>query len=54
MTHTTTRSAMVALLTLLFGGLSLTGCNTVKGAGQDIEAAGDAVSDTADETQDSL
>jgi len=38
--------ALLAMLTL--GGLGLTtGCNTVEGAGKDIEATGDAISDTA-------
>ncbi len=37
---------MLTMLTL--GGISLTGCNTVEGAGRDIENAGEAVQDAAD------
>lgn len=41
-------------LAILFAGgaLALTGCNTVEGAGDDIEAAGDAISDTANDAKD--
>ena len=53
---------MAALLTkrsLLFAGLWLLGvplhaCNTVEGAGQDIENIGEAVEDTADEAGDEM
>ena len=31
--------------------LSLAGCNTVKGAGQDVSSAGHAVSDTAEDAK---
>lgn len=42
-----------ALATLFAGGaLALTGCNTIEGAGNDIEAAGDAISDTANDAKD--
>lgn len=34
------------LMTLLFV-LGLAGCNTMEGAGQDMEAAGDAIEDSA-------
>ncbi len=30
-------------------GLSLTACNTVEGAGEDIQDAGDAIEDAADD-----
>lgn len=40
---------IVALL-----GLTQTACNTTRGLGQDIEAAGHAVSDLADEVDDEL
>jgi predicted small secreted protein len=33
-------------------GLSMTGCNTVEGVGEDVESAGDAVSDTARDAKD--
>ena len=32
--------------------LALGGCNTVKGAGKDIESAGDAIEDTAQDAKD--
>lgn len=39
-------------LALAVAGISvaaLTGCNTVEGAGEDIESAGDAIQDSADD-----
>lgn len=38
----------IMLLTMALAGLSLTACNTVEGAGRDIENAGEAVQDAAD------
>ncbi|WP_111895626.1 entericidin A/B family lipoprotein [Acinetobacter sp. MB5] len=32
----------------------LTGCNTIRGMGQDVSTAGHAVSDTATKTQDKM
>lgn len=42
--------------TILFAlfALTLAACNTVRGAGQDIEGAGEALSDEAQETQSEL
>ncbi len=40
-----------ALLTIL---AATTACNTIDGAGQDISAGGDAVSDAAQEVQNDL
>lgn len=37
------------LLTLVLSSFFMTACNTVKGAGQDVENAGDAVEDAADD-----
>ena len=34
--------------------LALPACNTVEGAGEDIQATGDAISDTADDAEDEL
>ena len=44
------------LLVLLVAGLALAlaGCNTISGAGQDVEAAGEAIEGTAEDTQDSM
>ncbi|MEX0655675.1 MAG: entericidin A/B family lipoprotein [Phycisphaeraceae bacterium] len=39
----------VALMAALgIAGASLTGCNTVEGAGEDVEAVGEGVQDVAD------
>lgn len=36
------------LMILMMAGLGLSACNTVEGAGRDIEAAGETVQDAAD------
>lgn len=40
------RKSLLAVMTITLLGLSA--CNTVHGVGEDIESAGDAVSDTAE------
>lgn len=35
------------MILVMLGVISLTGCNTIEGAGEDIGAGGDAISDTA-------
>ncbi|MEX1146862.1 MAG: entericidin A/B family lipoprotein [Sphingomonadales bacterium] len=49
-TTETTLSVKPLFLALLLGlsGLTLAACNTVEGAGEDIESSGDAISDAAD------
>jgi predicted small secreted protein len=43
-------SAMLLILSVLgLASLTLTGCNTTAGMGKDIEAAGDAIKDKAEE-----
>jgi entericidin B len=46
------------LATLLLLGLitmmSLSGCNTISGAGEDVSAAGDAMSDTAEDVKEGM
>jgi len=38
---------------LVLGSMAfVTACNTVEGAGRDIEATGDAIADTADDAKD--
>jgi len=37
----------LAALILLVAMVGLSGCNTIEGAGKDIQSGGDAVSDTA-------
>lgn len=45
----TPKMKLLSLLGLVIASISLTACNTVKGAGQDIEAAGDSIENTASE-----
>jgi predicted small secreted protein len=42
------------LVFLLLGLLGLAACNTTKGFGQDVEATGDAIEDTAEDVQDDM
>lgn len=37
----------MSLVVVALAGLSLTACNTIDGAGQDIESAGESVQDAA-------
>lgn len=39
---------LAALLLGMFLSTALTGCNTLRGAGEDVENAGDAVKDAVD------
>ncbi len=41
----------LVLLMITAAALSLAACNTVKGAGRDVSAAGHAVSDTAEDAK---
>ena len=43
-----------ALTALLFTALMLSSCNTVEGMGEDVSAAGGAMSDTADDVKDDM
>jgi len=43
-----------ALFVLATLSWALPACNTVEGAGEDIQATGDAISDTADDTKDEI
>lgn len=40
-----------ALVLMMLTAASVTGCNTIRGMGQDVEAAGGAVSGAAEDTQ---
>lgn len=42
------------LAALLFMAFVLSGCNTIGGMGEDVEAAGGAMSDTAEDVQDDM
>ncbi|MEJ2256659.1 MAG: entericidin A/B family lipoprotein [Woeseiaceae bacterium] len=44
---------IAVLLTALLG-FGLGGCNTTQGFGEDVEAAGEAIEDTAEEAEDKL
>lgn len=41
----------LALFAFLAASLAVSACNTVSGAGQDVQAAGAAVTDAAEETK---
>lgn len=41
----------LVLLAIVAAGLATSACNTVKGAGQDVSAAGQAVSQTAEDAK---
>lgn len=41
-------------LMLMCAGLALTGCNTIAGAGKDIESGGEKVQDTARDVQQKM
>jgi predicted small secreted protein len=45
---------LFGLTGLLLMVLVLSGCNTVEGMGEDVEAAGGAMSDTADDVEDDM
>jgi predicted small secreted protein len=48
------RSALFGLAVLMVGGLMVSGCNTVAGAGQDVKATGNAVTNSADTVKSKL
>ncbi len=48
------RTALLGLAVLMVGGLMVSGCNTVAGAGQDVKATGNAVTTGADTVKSKL
>lgn len=40
------------LLTLILLGIAASACNTTRGFGEDVEATGDAIEDTAEDATD--
>ena len=46
--------ALWAFLGLLVASMGLAGCNTVRGVGEDVEAAGSGVAGTAEDVQDDM
>ncbi|HEX9876108.1 MAG TPA: entericidin A/B family lipoprotein [Gammaproteobacteria bacterium] len=49
---TALKSSWRIMLMALFLGIHLGGCNTVEGVGRDVEAAGDAIEDAAEDAND--
>lgn len=48
-----TTPVLLVLATAFAGaGMLLTACNTVEGAGRDVEAVGDSIADTASDAKD--
>jgi len=45
---------LIAVSILAFTLGTLTACNTAEGLGQDVEAAGDVIEETAEETEEEL
>ena len=45
---------LFALIALFFMTSVLTGCNTMRGMGQDVEAAGGAMSNTAEDVKEEM
>jgi entericidin B len=45
---------LLSALLLLLGMTTLSGCNTISGMGKDVEAAGQATSDTAEKTKEKM
>jgi len=45
---------LLAVVVLMMAGAGLTACNTAAGAGQDVSAAGHAVTRTADKVKDAM
>lgn len=50
----TTSLKWLAMLLIPLVLLSAAGCNTVKGAGEDVQATGKAISETADDAEDEI
>ncbi|MHA7813398.1 MAG: entericidin A/B family lipoprotein [Phycisphaerales bacterium] len=46
------RSKIAFILLALGAGFVLSACNTVEGVGRDVQAAGDAIADTAEDAKD--
>ena len=45
---------LYALTALFFMAIVLSGCNTARGMGEDVSAAGDAMSNTAEDTEEEI
>jgi predicted small secreted protein len=47
-------AGLLGVLAIVVLGLSTSACNTISGFGQDVEAAGSAVSDTAEDVKEDI
>ncbi len=47
------RALTTLILTMLFAG-GIAGCNTTRGIGQDVEAAGEEIEEVAEEAEEEL
>lgn len=45
---------ILSLIAVLMLSLGLAGCNTTRGFGQDVEAVGDTIEDTAEEASENF
>lgn len=45
---------IIALSILVFGAIGTIGCETTKGAGRDVQKAGDTITDTASDVEHSV
>lgn len=45
---------LIAMMLMIFFAGGITGCNTTRGIGQDVEAAGEGLEDLAEETEEEL
>ena len=52
LTETGRPALVLGFIGMLLTGLLLSSCNTAEGVGEDVSAAGNAVSDTADDLKD--
>ncbi len=52
--RTRSRLGFAALACAIAAPLALAACNTTKGVGKDVEAAGEGIQDIADDTKDAI
>lgn len=52
--RTRSRLGLAALACAIAAPLALAACNTTKGVGKDVEAAGEGIQEVADDTKDAI
>lgn len=52
MSNDVSRAPAWAALVLILMGLGISGCNTTEGFGEDLQSAGEAIEDTAEDAHD--